>query len=240
MIHRHAAEGLAGTGAGDGALVAVEAAIMADLQEKRAVAEAVAALDTFGATDAKLFVNTILIIRVFDVGALDGGGRAKLVFRRRGQLVWFRREKSGAKLAVAAHRVGVDAFDGRLFQHAVGGAVAAVQAFGGIDLPHPGRAGAACGQRAAATPRPVMVISRAPLRKNCRRVNGFGGLAPLRLPFHHPHVAGDDVQDVDASVRIHRGIDSAVDAIVQVVQAWAFSGNDSAPATTDSNSPAAL
>ena len=84
-------------------------------------------------------VNSILIIRVLDVGALDGRRRAKLVLRRRRQLVGFRREKPGAKLAVAAHRVGVDAFDGRLLQHAMGGAIAAVQAFGRVNLPHPRR-----------------------------------------------------------------------------------------------------
>src|SRR5512146_2013247 len=49
---RHAAERVTGADFGDGALVAVYAAVVADLQEERAVAEPDAALDAFGAADA--------------------------------------------------------------------------------------------------------------------------------------------------------------------------------------------
>ena len=69
---------------------------MADLEEQGAVAEAVAALHAFGAADAEFFVNTILIIRVLDIRALDRCRRAELVLRRRRQLVRFRREEPGA------------------------------------------------------------------------------------------------------------------------------------------------
>ena len=189
---------------------------MADLQEKRAVAKAVAALHAFGAADAELLVNTILIIRVLHVPRpLDGRRRAKLVLRRRRQLVGFRREKPRAKLAVAAHRVGVDAFDGRLLQHALGGAIAAVQAFRRVNLPHPRRPVLRVASVPAATPSPVMVSSRAPLRRNCpaaspaRSIEVWGPCVSgcrvaSSFALHHPHLAGHNVQNVNPPVRIHR------------------------------------
>ena len=105
MSDGHAAERVAGTGARDGAFVAADAAVVADLQEEGAVAETVAAFDALGAADAQLFVNRVFVIRVFDEGALDGTGRTELIFRRGGQCVGFGLEIPRAKIAIAAQRV---------------------------------------------------------------------------------------------------------------------------------------
>jgi hypothetical protein len=53
LVCGHAAEGVAGADFGDRALITVHAAVMPHLQEERAIAEAVAAFDALGATDAK-------------------------------------------------------------------------------------------------------------------------------------------------------------------------------------------
>ena len=52
LLRGHAAERVTGAGAGDGAFVAMHTAVVADLQEERAVAETIAALDALRTTDA--------------------------------------------------------------------------------------------------------------------------------------------------------------------------------------------
>jgi hypothetical protein len=52
VIGWHPAEGVPGADLGDCALVAVHTSVMSHLQEKRAVAESIAALDALGAADA--------------------------------------------------------------------------------------------------------------------------------------------------------------------------------------------
>jgi len=158
-----AAKGITGTDFRDRAFVAVNAAIMADLQEKRAVAESVAAFDTFGATDAELLVNGVLIVRIVDVGPLDGRGGAQTILSAGVEAVGLRLEVPRAKLAVAADGVGVHAFDCRLLQDTVRGTIAAAQAFLWINLPHGSCAGAMSGEGTQQTtqtgdgshPRPV-------------------------------------------------------------------------------------
>ena len=97
LVGRHAAEGVAGADLGDGAFVAVHAAVVPHLQEERAVAEAVAALDALGAADAEPLVNRVFVIGVLDVGALDGGGGAEAVLRAGVQVVRLRLESSRCK-----------------------------------------------------------------------------------------------------------------------------------------------
>ena len=82
MIRGHAVDRVSGADLGNRALVAVYAAVMPDLQEQGAIAEPVAALDTFGAADAERLVDGVFVVRVFDVGAFDRRGRALAVFRR--------------------------------------------------------------------------------------------------------------------------------------------------------------
>ena len=134
---RHAAEGIRWTSAGNGAFVAMDAAVVTDLQEERAVAETIASLDAFCAADAKALINRVFVIRVFDERALNGGGRAKLILGGGGKRVWFGLEVAGAEIAVAAHREGVNALYGGLFENTFGGAVAAADAFLRVNLPDP-------------------------------------------------------------------------------------------------------
>ena len=137
LLGRHAAERVSGAGAGDGALVAMDAAVMADLEEERAVAETVAALDALRAADAELLVNCVFVIRVFDKSAFDGGGGTKLILGGSGQRVRLGFKVAGAEIAVAAHRKGVNALHGGLFQDALGGAIAAAHTFLRVNLPDP-------------------------------------------------------------------------------------------------------
>ena len=132
-----AAEGVGRAGAGNGALVAMHAAVMADLQEERAVAETITAFDAFGAPDAERLVNRVFVIGVFDERAFDSGGGAELIFSRGGKRIRLWLEVASAEIAVTAHRVGVNAFHGGLFENALCGAIAAADAFVRINLPDP-------------------------------------------------------------------------------------------------------
>ena len=130
------AERVAGADPGDGAFVAVEATIMAHLEEERTVAEPVASFDAFGAADAKLFVNRVFEVGVLDERTFDGGGRAEAILGTGIEIIWFGLEITCAKLAIAADGISVHAFDGRLFEHTMGGAVATANTFLGINLPN--------------------------------------------------------------------------------------------------------
>jgi len=129
-------KGVARTNPGNGAFVAIDAAIVAHLEEKRAVAKTIAALDTFGTPDAEPLVNRVFVIGILNVGALDGGGRAQTVFRSGVEIVRLRLEITGAELAIAANGKRMDALDRGLFQDAVGGAIAAAKTFLRINLPN--------------------------------------------------------------------------------------------------------
>jgi hypothetical protein len=136
MAGGHATEGIAGTDPGDGAFVAIKAAVVPHLEEERTIAKAIAAFDAFGTANTQALINRVLVIGVFDKSALDGRGWTKAVFGAGVEVVGFRLEVTGAELAIAANRIGVHTFDCRLLQHAVGGAVAATHAFLRVDLPH--------------------------------------------------------------------------------------------------------
>jgi hypothetical protein len=135
MIERDAAESVAGTNPRDGAFIAIQASIMTHLKKKRTVAKAIATLDTFGATNAKLFINRVFVIRIFNESAFYCGGRAQLILGAGIQVVWGRLEITGAQLAITAQGITVDALYGGLLENAVGCAVIATQALLGIDLP---------------------------------------------------------------------------------------------------------
>lgn len=132
----HAFDGLGRAGPGDGAIVAVDAAVMAYLEEEGTVAKKDASFDTFRAADAQFFVNGVLVIRVLQGCPFNGSCRAKLVFSAGVQGVWLRIKISGAQLAVAAHFVDLNAFDGGGLKHAFGGAIGARDTLVRIDLPH--------------------------------------------------------------------------------------------------------
>lgn len=137
LLGRHPAKGVSRTCAGYGALVAVNTAVVANLQKERAVPETIAAFNTLRTADAELLINLVLVVRVFDERALDGAGRAKLIFSCGAECVWFRLEIPGAEIAVTAHGERVNAFHSGLFKHTLRGAVAASKAFLRINLPDP-------------------------------------------------------------------------------------------------------
>ena len=137
----HALDCVGGTSAGDGTLVAVDTAVVPDLQMQRAVAEHRAAFYTLCATDAERFINRVFVVRVFDELPLDCTGRAELVFSGGGEFIGLRLEITGAELAISAHVETMDAFHCRLFQHALGRAPATLRAFPRVNLPD--RAGGA-------------------------------------------------------------------------------------------------
>jgi len=132
----HTPERITGAHLRNSALVAVNATIVAHLEEERAVAEPVTALNALRASDAQLLVNGVLEVGVLDVTAPDRGGRTQAILRAGIQVVGFGFEIAGAKLAVATESVGVNAFDGRLFEDAMGGTISTAHALLRIDLPH--------------------------------------------------------------------------------------------------------
>ncbi len=137
VVGRNAFEGLGRTGRGNRTLIAVDAAVVPDLQEQRAVTKGIAAFDAFAASVAKGLVDLVFVVRIFDVFTQDRAGGTGLVFRSLGQGVRFGVEETEANLAVSADRVHVRAFHGRIFQDAVRRAVATGNALIGIDLPDP-------------------------------------------------------------------------------------------------------
>jgi hypothetical protein len=77
---RHAGEGLGRTVAGDGAFIAVLAAVVPYLELKRAIAEGAAAFHAFAAAYAEFLFDMVFKERIFDEFAFDGVSWAKLVF----------------------------------------------------------------------------------------------------------------------------------------------------------------
>ena len=135
MIDRHTFEGIAGADLRDGTLIAIHASIVAHLQVERTVAKPIATFHTSPAADAEFLIDGVLVVRILDERALDGVGRAELVFSSGIKIVRIGDEITGAQLAVTADRVRMNALHGRLWQHAMSGAFVAAQTARRIDLP---------------------------------------------------------------------------------------------------------
>lgn len=133
----HTADGIGGTGAGDGALVTINAEVVHDLQVQRSVPEGSTSLDAFSAADAQIFVYYILEIGFFDEFAADGGSRTELIFAGGAECVAVGFKISSAEVAVTAKVKCVHTFDCRGCQDTLCGASSALGAFKGVDLPHP-------------------------------------------------------------------------------------------------------
>jgi len=108
---------------------------MLDLEKKRTVAERAAAFHTFPASNAQRLVYGILIIWIVHICPLDCPSRAKLVFRRAGELIGTGLEETETELAITAQLEIMHAFDCGRIQHTGSGAFAALHTFGRIQLP---------------------------------------------------------------------------------------------------------
>jgi hypothetical protein len=102
MFSGYAPEGISWTNLRNRALVAVHAAIVADLEEQGPVPEPVASFNALRASDAKPLLYGVFVIGILDKAAFDSGSRAELVFSAGIQVIRRRFEIPGAKLTVAA------------------------------------------------------------------------------------------------------------------------------------------
>lgn len=135
IVSGNALKGMRGTLDRNGALVAVEATIMPDLQVERAIAKLNAATDALAAADAERLINRIFVIRILQSLSLDSTCWAKLVLSAGVQGGGLSLKVAGAQLAIAAHIAQLDTLDSRLLKDAVRCAMSALDAFGWIDLP---------------------------------------------------------------------------------------------------------
>ena len=129
-------DGLGGAVHGDGTLVAVQTFFSTNLQVERTVTERKTAIHTFSATDAKIMVDDVLEIRVFDEPPRYRVGGAELVFGSGISGEGLRIEKAGAEIAIAAHGVIVKALDRRNRFDTFVRTDSAADTFCGINLPN--------------------------------------------------------------------------------------------------------
>jgi hypothetical protein len=120
---------------GNCTLVAVDADVVLYLHVKGSVSKNRAPLDALAAANAEIFVDRILIIRQLDEFPVNGGGRAELVFRAGVAALGIGPEVAAAEIAIAADRIGVEAFNRRWRKNAMRCATPALCAFFRIDLP---------------------------------------------------------------------------------------------------------
>jgi hypothetical protein len=85
---------------------------MTSLQIEGTVSERAASLDALAATDAELLIDGVLEIWIFDEGPFDGTTGTELALRSRVSGLGSRLQVAAAKIAVAAHGVGVIALHG--------------------------------------------------------------------------------------------------------------------------------
>jgi hypothetical protein len=110
MTGGYPAEGVAGTNLGNGALVAIQATIVAHLQKERTVTKPVTSLDTLGAANTKLLVDGVFVVGILDETALDRRSWAEAILSAGVKIVRRRFEIARAQLAIPANGVGVDTF----------------------------------------------------------------------------------------------------------------------------------
>jgi hypothetical protein len=82
------------------------------LKKQRAIPKSITALDTFATTVAEFFIYSVLVIWGLDKCADDGTGGTDLVFCTGVDVSRFGTKEAEAYLAVPAHGVCVDTFDG--------------------------------------------------------------------------------------------------------------------------------
>ena len=135
----HADDCMGGTDFGDAALIALLAEFLPDLEKERPVPIRRTPLHAPAASNARRFIDGVFEIGVFNVLALDGVSRAAQILGCGVELDPFVLIIPDAEETVPAGGVLVDALHGGVFQDAGGLALAALDAFVGIDLPQEGR-----------------------------------------------------------------------------------------------------
>ena len=91
-----------------GTLVAVDATVVSDLKEQRAVPEGGASSDTSPAGNAELLDNCIFVVRIFNEGSLNRVCGAQPAFSGRIEIHGALLQMAAAEITVAAHIVGMD------------------------------------------------------------------------------------------------------------------------------------
>jgi hypothetical protein len=109
---------------------------MPHLKKQGAIAKSIATFHTLRATDAKPFIDRVFVIRIFDKCSLNGSSGAQAVLCASVQVIWLGLEVAGAKLAVPADGIGVNALDGGLLQHTMRRTVTAPNTFLWVNLPY--------------------------------------------------------------------------------------------------------
>ena len=135
LISRNSLKSLRGADHRHRALIAVHAAVVAYLEVKGAIAKEFAAFDTLATGDAQAFINFVFVIGFFNESTDNRASGTELVFRTSIQSLGCGFKESRTEIAVPAHFICIYALDGGFLQHAFGGAQAAGNAFGGINLP---------------------------------------------------------------------------------------------------------
>ena len=131
----HPDKGIGRAMCGNRTLIAVQAAVMANLQKQRPVAEISTALDTLPAGNAKLFINAIFKIRVLDKSTLDRSNRTAQILGGGIQLEVITMIITAAKFTIAATGILMNAFHRRRRQNTFLGAAPALHTFVRINLP---------------------------------------------------------------------------------------------------------
>ena len=204
---------------------------MTNLQEQRTISKSVATLNAFGATNAKTLINRVFVIGVLDKCAFYRRCGTQLVLRTCVQVVWLWFEISGAKLAIPANGVRMNALHRGLLKHATGGTKVATHTFLRINLPN-------CSPRYTATadysyqtsqPRqhsnspaiPKKLAPREGGRQRRFRVHRCE-LTFLLLWFHSSDIAGNQIENVNAPFGIHHAIKSSQCAIIGTADLCVF------------------
>jgi hypothetical protein len=120
-----------------GALVAVVADVVFDLEVERTIPERGATPDALGAPDAQFLVDDILEIGFFDVPPFNSRCRAKLVFAAGGAGVGIGFQVAAAQIAISAQVIGMDTLYSRRGFDALRSTPSTLCTSKRVDLPDP-------------------------------------------------------------------------------------------------------
>jgi hypothetical protein len=105
------------------------------LKEHRSVAKSGASFGTLSASNAQFLIDHVLIVRLFDEFPFYGSSGAELIFGCRGAVGMANLQIAPAKIAIAAHLIGMHAFYCRGILNAMSCTASAPGAFERVDLP---------------------------------------------------------------------------------------------------------